>query len=442
MTWLITRRDVLAAPYVLLLLTAHLAYCQPIGLRLSAKELFVLAQRADAINDKVNVALIYEALEQDSNRDIRNEARFRYAAFQRRNGSLAAAATLYRRILDEKSDAKAVRLELAAVLAQMGNISAARRELRQAQAGGLPPQVAQVVKQYAAALRSRKPWGGSFELALAPDSNINRATSATTLDTVIAPLNLSQDARQRSGLGVKESSQIYGRLDLDKSFTLVPRVSSQATLYQTSQFNDISASAQLGLEYRRKADRITPSAGYTWRWYGGTIYARTQSLSLDWLHPAGKRAQIDTAISLNRVRYATNSLQDGMIYTAAVSYERALSARSGASVTLSANRQTARDPGYATASGAIGGVYWHDFGKTTLFATASGSRLGADARLFLFPERRMDWYLRGGVGAVWRKVEVAGFSPVVRVAYERNWSTVGIYDFRRVTTDVGITRSF
>jgi thioredoxin-like negative regulator of GroEL len=179
MTWLITRRDVLAAPYVLLLLTAHMAYCQPIGLRLSAKELFVLAQRADAINDKVNVALIYEALEQDSNRDIRNEARFRYAAFQRRNGSLAAAATLYRRILDEKSDAKAVRLELAAVLAQMGNISAARRELRQAQAGGLPPQVAQVVKQYAAALRSRKPWGGSFELALAPDSNINRATSAT-----------------------------------------------------------------------------------------------------------------------------------------------------------------------------------------------------------------------------------------------------------------------
>jgi tetratricopeptide (TPR) repeat protein len=339
MTWLITRRDVLAAPYVLLLLTAHMAYCQPIGLRLSAKELFVLAQRADAINDKVNVALIYEALEQDSNRDIRNEARFRYAAFQRRNGSLAAAATLYRRILDEKSDAKAVRLELAAVLAQMGNISAARRELRQAQAGGLPPQVAQVVKQYAAALRSRKPWGGSFELALAPDSNINRATSATTLDTVIAqPVAGCTPA---VGLGIKESSQIYGRLDLGKSFTLVPRASSQATLYQTSQFNDISASAQLGLEYRRKADRITPSAGYTWRWYGGNIYARTQSLSLDWLHPAGKRAQIDTAISLNRVRYATNSLQDGMIYTAAVSYERALSARSGASVTRPIARQRA-----------------------------------------------------------------------------------------------------
>nr|WP_246870136.1 surface lipoprotein assembly modifier [Novosphingobium sp. SG707] len=401
-----------------------------------------MAERALAARDADTASTIYAALEHDPNPSLRNEASFRHANLLKKQGRLTEAALLLRTILDSEPNAQPARLELADVLAQMGDLTAARRELRQAQAGGLPPQVAQVVKQYAAALRSRKPWGGSFELALAPDSNINRATSATTLDTVIAPLNLSQDARQQSGLGVKESSQIYGRLDLGKSFTLVPRVSSQATLYQSSQFNDISASAQLGLEYRHRADRITPSAGYTWRWYGGNIYARTQSLSLDWLHPAGKRAQIDTTISLNRVRYATNSLQDGMIYTAAVSYERALSARSGASVTLSANRQTARDPGYATASGAVGGVYWHDFGKTTLFATASGSRLGADARLFLFPERRTDWYLRGGIGAVWRKVEVAGFSPVVRVAYERNWSTVGIYDFRRVTTDVGITRSF
>ncbi|WP_349237681.1 porin family protein [Novosphingobium sp. SG707] len=408
----------------------------------TASQLFAMAERALAARDADTASTIYAALEHDPNPSLRNEASFRHANLLKKQGRLTEAALLLRTILDSEPNAQPARLELADVLAQMGDLTAARRELRQAQAGGLPPQVAQVVKQYAAALRSRKPWGGSFELALAPDSNINRATSATTLDTVIAPLNLSQDARQQSGLGVKESSQIYGRLDLGKSFTLVPRVSSQATLYQSSQFNDISASAQLGLEYRHRADRITPSAGYTWRWYGGNIYARTQSLSLDWLHPAGKRAQIDTTISLNRVRYATNSLQDGMIYTAAVSYERALSARSGASVTLSANRQTARDPGYATASGAVGGVYWHDFGKTTLFATASGSRLGADARLFLFPERRTDWYLRGGIGAVWRKVEVAGFSPVVRVAYERNWSTVGIYDFRRVTTDVGITRSF
>lgn len=385
---------------------------------------------------------IYRALEHDPSIAIRNEARFRHAKLLEGKHKLVEAAVLLRAIIDEQAEAQPVRLELSAVLAQMGDIKAARHELRQAQAAGLPPQIAQVIKQYAAALRSRKPWGGSLELALAPDSNINRATSQTTLDTVIAPLNLSHDARQQSGLGVKESSQLYARVDTGQTLTLVPRLSSQAVLYGASQFNDISASAQLGIEWRRKADRFTPSAGFTWRWYGNQIYARTQSVSIDWLHPAGPRAQFDTTLSVNRARYPHNSLQDGMIYAASVGYERAFTARSGGSLSFSGNRQTARDPGYATTSVSSGLVYWHDMGKMTLFASLSGSHLRADERLFLFPERRADWYARIGGGAVLRKVQVAGFSPVVRLGYERNWSSVGLYDFRRVTTDVGITRAF
>lgn len=411
-------------------------------INVSAGQLFKRADDALRSGDWATAQTIYRALAQDSNLDIRNEARFRHAQLLTRMHRLVEAAVLYRAILDEKPDAAGVRLELAAVLAQMGDLSRARRELRQAQAGGLPPEVAQVVNQYAAALRSVKPWGGSFELALAPDSNINRATDAKTLDTVVAPLNLSDEARQRSGLGLKGSGQVYLRASLGKDFALVPRVSGQGALYRASQFNDISGSAQLGLEWRSKADRFTPSAGYTWRWYGGDLYAHTQSLSLDWLHPTSKRGQIDTNASVNRAHYVRNPLQDGMIYTASVAYERALTARSGGSLSFSANRQNARDPGYATTSGGLGFTYWHDFGKMTLFGSATASRLEADKRLFLFPDRRKEWYARVGAGAVFRQIEVAGFSPVVRASYERNWSTVGIYDYRRVSTDFGITRAF
>lgn len=410
--------------------------------RLSTPQMFDLARQAEEHGDAARVDLIYDALAHNTDLDVRCEARFRHAKFLMTLHHFAEAAVLYRQIIDERPGASPVRLELAAALARMGDVRGARQALRQAQAGGLPPEVAQVVKQYAAALRSRKPWGGSLELAFAPDSNINRATSQTTLDTVIAPLTLSQDARQRSGLGLKESSQIYARVDAGQSLTLVPRLSSQAVVYSASQFNDVTASAQLGLEWRRKADRITPSAGFTWRWYGNEIYARTQSVSIDWLHPSGPRAQIETALSVNLARYPRNTLQDGTIYTASLSYERAFTARSGGSVSITGNRQTARDPGYATTSVLGGAVYWHDFGKVTLFGNLSGSRLLADERLFLFPERRADWYVRIGTGAVLRKIQVAGFSPVLRVGYERNWSRVGIYDFSRVTTDMGITRAF
>ena len=408
----------------------------------SVEQVFDVAQKLAAAERYDEAIDLLKVVSHDNNTDYRAEARVRIARYFIAKGDKVTALSWYRQLLDEKPEASSVRVEVAALLADMGDVSAAKHQLRQAQAGGLPPEVAQVINQYANALRSYKSWGGSFELDLAPDSNINRATDARTLDTVIAPLNLSRDARERSGVGLKGSGQLYVRANLNKDLTLVPRVSGLGTFYRDSQFNDISASAQLGLEWRMKSDRFTPSAGLTRRWYGGDLYARTQSLSLDWLHPAGKRAQIDIDWGISKVRYIRNSFQGGTIYNASVSYERAFSARSGASLALSANRQTARDPGYATTSGGIGLVYWHDFGKFTVFGTANVNRLEADERLFLYPQRRKELYARGGLGAVFRHVQVAGFSPVLRVAYERNWSTVGIYDYRRIVTEAGVTRSF
>lgn len=117
------------------------------------------------------------------------------------------AAIAFRALLDEQPNAPRVRLELARALAAIGDDGGARRQIRQAQAAGLPPEVAVTVGRFDRALRSRKPWGGTFELALAPDSNINRATQARVLDTIIAPLTLSEDARAQSGHGVRLAGQ-------------------------------------------------------------------------------------------------------------------------------------------------------------------------------------------------------------------------------------------
>ena len=100
----------------------------------------------------------------------------------------ADAAVLYRAILDEQPGAQRVRLQLARALLFAGDEGGAARALRQAQAGGLPPDVQQVVAQFQGALRAVQPVGGLLEVALAPSTNINRATRSNTLDTVIAPL--------------------------------------------------------------------------------------------------------------------------------------------------------------------------------------------------------------------------------------------------------------
>src|SRR3546814_15887943 len=71
------------------------------------------------------------------------------------------AAIEFRRILDDKPDVARVRLELARMQAMLGNLTAARKELRAAEAAGLPPEVEQLVRFYSSALDARKPVGGS-----------------------------------------------------------------------------------------------------------------------------------------------------------------------------------------------------------------------------------------------------------------------------------------
>lgn len=410
--------------------------------QVSAVELFALAARAEADGRPGDAETMYRALVRDPDAEVRAEARFRLAQLLEKLGRKREAATLYRALLDEKPGAARVRLELARLLTQLGDEGAARRELRQAQAGGLPPPVAQIVDQFAAALRSRKPWGASLEVALVPDSNVNRATDAATLDTVLAPLQLSRDAREQSGIGARAAGQIFARVPVAANLALVPRVAGQGDFYRQGRFNDVSASALVGLEWSLGRDRLRPSIGGTQRWYGGSPYARTATAAIDWQHLLGTRAQLTTSATIADTSYRGNALQNGLLLNGAVAYERAFSPRAGGSVTMSATRQTARDPGYATTSGAASLLGWRDFGRTTVYATAGLRRLEGDARLFLFPERRKDWNFSLGAGATFRRLQVHGFAPVVRLDWERNQSSVGIYAFTRKAATIGLTRAF
>ena len=409
---------------------------------LSAVQLFRLASEALANARTADAEAIYRALTQDRGIEVRTEARFRLALLLSQQGRHAEAAVLLRRILDDKPGASRVRLELARVLALMGREREARRALRQAEAGGLPKEVRLAVDQFRNALRSVQPYGGSFEVALAPDTNLNRATASRTLDTIIAPLDLSRDARAQSGIGLRLSGQAFARVPVGAQVSLVPRLSAEALLYGRSRFDDVSTAALVGLEWRVGKDRLTPSVGETYRLYGNHPYAWTDAATVAWLHPAGPRAQIDASLSASRIHNRRNALESGTLLDMTLAYERALSRSTGASLTLSATRQAARDPGYSTASGGGTLLVWRDFGRITAFGSVGVRRLEGDARIFLFTDRRREWLLRASAGATLRRFTVAGFAPVVRVTAERNASTVGIYDYRRLAFDLGLTRAF
>ncbi len=409
---------------------------------LSAIEVFDLAEKAKAAGQPDDALRFYDALTQDRDGDIRAEARFRKGMLLAEQGRYREAAQAFRALLDEKPDAARVRLELARLLALLGEESGARRELRQAQAADLPEPVAQMVGQFDASLRSRKSAGLTLELGLAPDTNINRATEVRTLNTVIAPLTLSRDARAQSGVGFHWSGQAYAKGALAPGVKLVPRLNGLGTLYRQGQFNDVTVTTLLGLELQGKRDRLNPALGKGWRWYGGSPYMHLDMASVDWIHLVGRRSQMVTSIGASTTDYLLNDLQDGALYSASIGIERALSSRSGISVTISGARQTAQDPGYATVSGGLRLLGWHEAGRTTLFASANLQRTEGDEALALFGDRRREWFSSVRAGATLRQLSVQGFAPYFRLGIERNTSTVALYDYRRFTSEFGITRAF
>lgn len=432
----------LALGSLCLVLGAQTAAAQGVVSGLSATDLFAAAERARAAGLPDQALILYEALTHDPDPQVRAEGRFRKAMLLAERGDYVRAAATFRALLDEKPDATRVRLELARVLAAMGRDRDAARALRQAQAGPLPPGVSLVVDQFANALRSNQRFGGSLELALAPDSNVNRATSARTLDTIIAPLTLSDDARARSGLGLKASAQLYARWRVNRELAVVPRLSGAGAFYRASTFDDASTSALVGLEWAHARYRLTPSVGRTWRWYGGQPYAHTTVAALDSTLALDRRTQLSISLNDSAVRYQSNPLQDGPLLDATATFERATSARGGAGASLSLTRLAARDAGYATRSASASLYVWRDIGRSTVLVSGRVGRLQGDEPLFLFPDRRREQLSQLSTSVTLRRLTVAAFAPLVRVGVERNHSNIALYDYRRVFADFGVVRAF
>lgn len=205
------------------------------SITLSPAQLFEFATTsADAGLYEVAVQA-YGALIDNPDIEISTEARFRLGLMlANKLQKYADAAVLFRQILDYKPDAQRVRIELARMQLLLGNLRDAQREFRQASAGGLPPEVERLVRFYAQGLAGQKPFGFNVEVAIAPDSNINRATNSETLGTIIGDFTLSDDAQANSGIGLTLRGQAFARAGVDKYADLLVRASVSGDFYRAS----------------------------------------------------------------------------------------------------------------------------------------------------------------------------------------------------------------
>jgi hypothetical protein len=404
--------------------------------------MFDLAEEYQHRGSRENAESILNLLSQNPNPEIRNEARFRHAKLLQSSGMKTKAALLLRQILDEKPRAAPVRLQLARVLQELGDLDGALREVRAAQATGLPPSVARIIRRYSEALRAQRLFGASLEIALAPDSNINHATQADTLGTVFGDFAIDEASKEKSGTGLSLHAQAYRRFALGGDISMLARLNALANLYSKSEFNDIALDAALGPELVFGSNRLSLEVGATQRWFGQKPFMRSARLGATWTRQLGSLTQLQLNATAALVDNRFNDLEDGKDYLGRIDVEHALSATTGMGASLSLERRALRNPGYSTTGWRAGLLGWHDVGRMTFTAGAEIGRLRADERLSLFPDKRSDRYSRLSFGTTFRQLEWHGFAPVARFSIERNRSSIEFYDYRRRRTELGVVRAF
>jgi outer membrane protein len=85
---------------------------------------------------------------------------------------------------------------------------------------------------------------------------------------------------------------------------------------------------------------------------------------------------------------------------------------------------------------------FRELGRTTAVATVGYSHLEADERLRLYPRRRVEDRFTASIAGTFRGLRVGSFAPLIRLRWERNRSTIELYDYKRLSAEFGVASAF
>ena len=362
----------------------------------------------------------------------------------------AGAEHHYRAILDNDPSQTRVRLDLSYALMRQGKTEAADYHLRLAeQSGELPDDLRSTVRTARSAIRDSQSFRFGFNVGIAPDSNINNATNAETVDINLGPfalpLTLNDDARSKSGIGITANLTAAARLPVGETVNLLVEADANTVNYEGSSADDYQMQIAAGPEFQLgEAMRASVQFVGTQRWYGGEKLARNYGIRGDLQFDLREGGALAVRADAQRSDFFESDGFDGWSYGATVSYERGISKSFSLSTTAFVRRNDFVGPANANWSGGvivgIGGELPAGF---NVGASATGSYAKFDSPDYLFSfDRRED--VRYGARAVVgnRRVKVLGFSPSLEYNYSHNDSNYTLYESDRHRVEFKLARYF
>ena len=328
------------------------------------------------------------------------------------------AIQYYETILAQHPEVVRVRLELARALLFDGKYDRAERHFELVLAGDIPKNVATNINRFLDQIYAQRTWRFRFNVAVAPDTNINNATDSETVDIFGLPFSLGEDARRNSGVGLFASGGVEYRPKLSDTTRLLTNLQVQRTEYKGSQFDDMIVSGNLGPEmtYGRVVLGVS-SVGFR-RWYGNRGYNSGVGAQFNINARLTRIFGIGLTVLAEDVHYDLDPSHSGPLISTVLSGYISLTPASSLRPYVGLNREFARADFQRNTAYRVGFDYYREFPwGLTLTVSPDFVVRPFDAMLPAFGATRHDRLYEISTQIVKRDFKISRLCPLYRLHF-------------------------
>ena len=350
------------------------------------------------------------------------------------------AAERFETILARRPGLTRVRLELAHAYFLSGHDDKAKHHLSSSLAEDLPSSVEDAVERFLRTIDARKRWSMSFSASLLPET---RRSDREEVLIGGVPFQLGEDARASSGVGGLVSAGVSFSPAITEDVRGVLAASGAAKRYENPDWNDTTATGDIGISRLFDAGSVSGGLRLARRWSAGERFHNSLGswALVRWRFSGSTR--IGVALSSVYRVHDERSDRDGWRIVASPRLLHVLNSRTSIEVEPTFEWVEAEADYRGSRLMGIGTTFSRAFdgGLSVSLAPSAHVRRHAD-RDPLFGERRVDRNVRLSVRVLHRSLRYRGFAPYVGVSLERNRSNIPIHEFRSHGLFAGVSRRF
>jgi tetratricopeptide (TPR) repeat protein len=359
-------------------------------------------------------------------------------------GNTLEAVTLLEQALRLKPNDLRIRRELAHTLYLANKLSKATYQLNRLIYTDPNPLLRRAYRSLKSKIGKQRPFEWQTYFSIEPSTNVNRGSTQDSFSTVLGDLDIDEDSRATSGVGV--TAGLSGSFQLRASGRSLTRLSltySKTVYSEEPQFNfdrsiiaivhrfDIGQTAWTIAPFKRNEFRQDQSDSSA---LGLTIAAK---------HFFNAKTRLSLATTFEDRTFDASTGNNGSFKTffAALEHDLSPTFSLGGKLALEQSRPKTEHINYDGISVTLSATkYWPGgfVGKASVYA---GHR-GFDGTIPLTTIQRSDDYWGIGASVKMNRWFIGSLSPVVRCRYEKNGSNAALFDFDAFGCGLHLTRTF